>query len=192
MSAYRTKRKAHADGQKVGINIRAQKKPERCDGACVLTALNFIDGREIKEHQEERFYKQECALCEKKYKMSLKEFEKKHGNSPLIIELVRRYGYYAEAFASSNRHDALGRLYHETNRSPVMIAVEDGNHWVLVVSRLYRDRPKRVIIFDPDRKAKNLIYGNFHCISQEDLLKLWRTPDGKSEAYYGIMIRKEK
>ncbi len=106
-----------------------------------------------------------------------------------IIKALRTFGRDPHFFVEKKRSQALETLLGYVNVSgfPVIICVQNMQHWVVVVGALNVASPAvRFIIVDSTRTKKNKRENGVSIVTKDDLMELWSS---KEKKFFGIVVK---
>jgi ABC-type bacteriocin/lantibiotic exporter with double-glycine peptidase domain len=105
-----------------------------------------------------------------------------------IIRVIKALGYVAEEFSSDNdRHAKQWLVSHATLGVPLILCVDNWDHWVTVAGNFGR----RVWLYDSENSPQNLKENGSWCLNPRTVLSRWkaarRVADGLPR-YYGVAV----
>lgn len=189
MSTYAQKRKQLWKYQRVGGELMMQEERHHCVPKCLLVAGYFCNGRRIEKGEEEIIYQRADEISQDRFGVT---FAKLDCTQEILIQLLTEKGYGPAPFSYTHRFYALRRLYATANCWPVIINIENGEHWVVVRACRTGLEPKKICIQDPQRTAENMSYGGQRDFTEKELASIWRHRNDKKETYYGIIVKPSK
>ena len=105
-----------------------------------------------------------------------------------IIAALRGLGYDGHSFQEEKLEDAFTKLLlFVMEGNPVIICIQDMQHWVTVVGHIHTE-PRRLVVVDPANTKKNMQENGIHVLSKKDFTKLWKSRSGK---FFGIVCEQK-
>jgi ABC-type bacteriocin/lantibiotic exporter with double-glycine peptidase domain len=107
-----------------------------------------------------------------------------------IIKSVYHYGYKTTQINSHSKKEAWAKIKYQIGKGrPIILCVNDWNHWVTVVGMF----GNKVIMFDPYKEpGKQKSYSGLKAMNEKDVLDMWAyesEEDNIPLTFYGIIVR---